>query len=270
MSSRGGAGAPACDGRRRSAQSPRRMDRQRRRWRQGQDPARADRPESHIGDRRGSQQRTGAPRARSGGPGCDPRLPAAGRVGAEQGGGGQAQTVFCGPAPFRHRVIVNPRTDTTATNETTTTNETTSTTPPRRRAPQTTGPDDRHDRHVDQLAEPDERVAAGPRRRQAAADPAGVPQRRTTCRPAPAGSTRISTSTPVTAPTPSMTGTGLPGFAGVRCDHQTALVDGLEGARPGSLSADRPSCRSSAGRRCLRSTSCCRCRRGSDRRSSSP
>ncbi len=75
-----------------------RMDRQRRRWRQGQDPARADRPESHIGDRRGSQQRTGAARARSGGPGCDPRLPAAGRMGAEQGGGGPATDDFLWPS----------------------------------------------------------------------------------------------------------------------------------------------------------------------------
>jgi hypothetical protein len=35
--------------------------------------------------------------------------------------GGHRQTVFCGPVPFRHRVVVKPNTDTTATNETTST-----------------------------------------------------------------------------------------------------------------------------------------------------
>ena len=42
-------------------------------------------------------------------------------------GGSQRQTVFCGPMPPRHRVVVTPGTDTTATNETTSTAPTTGT-----------------------------------------------------------------------------------------------------------------------------------------------
>ena len=50
-------------------------------------------------------------------PGC---LPPVAWVQSTAGGSGR-WTVVCGPAPFRHSVVVNPRTNTTATNETTST-----------------------------------------------------------------------------------------------------------------------------------------------------
>jgi hypothetical protein len=50
-------------------------------------------------------------------PGC---LPPIAWVRSTAGGSGR-RTVFCGPAPSRHPVVVSPETDTTATNETTST-----------------------------------------------------------------------------------------------------------------------------------------------------
>jgi hypothetical protein len=47
-------------------------------------------------------------------------LPPVAWVRSSAGGSGR-QTVFCGPAPSRHPAVVNPQTDTTATNETTST-----------------------------------------------------------------------------------------------------------------------------------------------------